>query len=469
MIEMNFKTLAARTGGTMIENALGESRFEGAVSDSRQVKSGMLFIAIRGERDDGHKYIDEAVRHGCSGVLVADDYKPADRYRIEIPLVAVNDTHRAMIDLAADYRRSLAGQLIAITGSNGKTTTKDITYAMLGLKSDRVYCSPGNFNNLYGLPLSLFGLPADTEFAVFELGISVPGEMNRLANMARPDLMLFTNVGPTHLATLGSVEGVAEAKFEMVDAADNDRPVIINGDDPELVRAAARRRRRFITFGIDSRADFTGRRGGVTADGYPTVIIDDVPVRIGLFGDHQAYNILAGYAVCKTLGLDITADDLNHIEYRPAPYRGEIEIINDLVIIADCYNANPVSMRSGLRSFRSYLDRLPHKKRGVVVVGDMLELGPEEIKYHEEVGRLLAELDFDLNIIVGERARTICDTAFTSGADKDKFRPCADTKAAGEPLIGGILRGDAVYLKASRGIGLEELITLMKGSAFRQN
>jgi len=470
LLTLNFKTLAGMINGRLLNEKTGETVFKGVSIDTRTLKKMQLFFAIRGEADDGHKYIADALKKNSAGLVVATDYNDLDIIGDRVPVVVVENTHEAMMRLASEYRKKIEVPLVAVTGSNGKTTTKEFILAMIRHKEKNTYGSPGNLNNLYGLPLAIFGMPADSRYGVFELGISIPGEMTRLAGIINPDLAVITNVGPTHLETLSTVEGVAEAKLELADAMKANQPVLINADDPVLMRAAEKRDRRVITYGIDNPADIRASLAGASADGFPLVKIDGGEVAIRLFGRYQAYNVLAGYAVCKTLGLDIRPEELNDIKYNFAPYRGEIENIGSLTVIADCYNANPVSISSGLQSFKEYLKNAAAKnRRSVAVIGDMLELGERSAEFHREIGRLLALLDFDYTLTVGPLSTDTYEAALAAGLDKTKIKHCEDTGGAGEVLLNDILRGDIVYLKASRGIALEKLIILLKGTAFRQN
>lgn len=467
---MDFRTLAAQINGKLLNDRFGEVSFRGVSIDTRTLRAQQLFFAIKGENTDGHKYIADALTKNSAGLVVASDFAGLGDIGSQVPVVLVENTHEAMMHLASVYRKKLPAGIVAVTGSNGKTTTKEFIFAMIKYKEKETYGSPGNLNNLYGLPLAIFAMPSGSRYGVFELGISVPGEMTRLASIVQPDLAVITNVGPTHLETLGSVEGVAKAKLELADSMESDRPVIINADDTVLTKAAMVRKHRFVTYGVNNKADFTAVRAGVSDDGFPVAKIDGVEINIKIFGQYQIYNLLAGYAVCKTLGLDIKPDELNNVDYRFASYRGEIENIEGLTIIADCYNANPASMTSGLKSFREYIGNISTgRHRSVAVIGDMLELGEKSVEYHQSIGRLLVDLNFDYVLAVGPLSKSMYDTALAMGLNKKKIRYCENTDDAGEALINDILRGDIVYLKASRGIALEKLITLLKGAAFRHN
>ena len=470
MIKLDFNTLAKEVKGELVQSRFGTTVFEGVSIDSRTIAERQLFVAVKGEKDDGHKYIDDVLKRTGAGLLIQRDYPDLPSIKDTVPIVIVENTHESMMRLARSYRRRLSACFIAITGSNGKTTTKEFIYAMIASKEKLTYRSSGNLNNLFGFPLAIFAMPQNSKYGVFELGISVPGEMTRLAEMAVPDLALITNVGPTHLETLSTIEGVAEAKLELVDMLSDDKPVILNKDFPVLMKAASRRKRNFITYGIETNADFTARAVGISDDGFPIIEIDGSRITIKLFGEHQAYNLLAGYAVCKVLGLNIKASELDNIEYRFAPYRGEIENINGLTLIADCYNANPASMESGLESLRRYLEHPAIQGRtNIVVVGDMLELGERSEEYHREIGILLARLHFDMVVAVGPHSESMRQAAVENGYDAKRIKHFSGTEEAGAHLVDNVMRGDIIYLKASRGIGLEKIITLLKGTAFRQN
>ncbi len=454
----------------MLNREFATAVFKGVAIDSRVVGGEQLFVAIEGVTDDGHRYLDDAIGKNCAGLLVNNKFTGIDELKNKVPTVAVDDTHLAMLKLAQNYRNESDTKLIAVTGSNGKTTTKEMIYSFIRNKTDSTYRSPGNFNNLFGLPLSIFRMPSDTKYAVFELGISVKGEMQKLAEIAQPDVVLITNIGPTHLETLGTMENVAEEKFSLADSLDSDKIVILNADDPTLMRAAAKRKRDFITYGFNSAADFRAEKAGISGSGFPKVQIDGKTIEIRLFGEHQVYNILAAYTTCRALGLDITAEDFDKLQYDVSMYRGEIDNISGLTVIADCYNANPTSMESGLRSFRNYLD-LPEmvNRPSIVIVGDMLELGEDSIMYHRQIGKLIADLKFENLIAVGQLSKDLFESAKENDFSNSNINYFTDVSKAGDFLIGNLPRGGVIYLKASRGIGLEKLITLLKGSAFRDN
>jgi UDP-N-acetylmuramoyl-tripeptide--D-alanyl-D-alanine ligase len=470
MIKLNFERLAQSAGGRLTNNRHCAKEFEGVSIDSRTIQPSQLFIAIKGEQNDGHKYIETALNKKCAGLMVERSFSGINEIDKNVPVVIVENTHEAMKQLAANYRENLKATFIAISGSNGKTTSKEIVTSMIRRKSRDCYSSPGNLNNQYGLPLALFGMSDKNGPGIFELGISTPGEMTQLARILKPDLALITNIGPTHLETLGSVENVAEAKLELADSMSDNQPVILNADDPVLMHAIAHRKRSFVTYGLLNPADFLAKDAGLSESGWPLMQIDGINIEVKLFGRYQIYNILAGYAICRTLGLDLTPEDINKIDFSTAAYRGEIEKFEGITIVSDCYNANPVSMKAGLLSFDDYShDLASANSRRLAVIGDMLELGEESEKYHREVGRQIAELSFELTYVIGPLSKLIYQSAIENGLNKKQIKYFDSTQTAGEVLLTDIARGDIVYFKASRGIGLEKIITQLKGAALRQN
>lgn len=470
MIRLDFKALAIAIAGRLVDNRFAAASFTGVSIDSRTVDKDMLFVAIVGEKNDGHKYIKEAMERGCAGLLISDESILTPTVLKNIAVVVVDDTHRALIDLAIFYRRKVDGTYIAITGSNGKTTTKDITYDMIKNRDERTYRSGGNLNNLYGLPLSILAMPEGTRYGVFELGISVIGEMARLAKILQPDVAVITNVGPTHLETLGTVEKVASEKFALVDNTLPACPAIINLDDARIAAEASRRKRPFLTFGLSGAADVSARKLGVDKNGYLQYRLMQRTFVIPAFGDYQIYNVLAGAAVCQALGFFPTEEELNGLDFNRTPHRGQIRKFDDLTVIDDCYNANPVSMTSGLKSFRRYVnDAHGLYKRTIVILGDMLELGPGELDFHRDIGRMLPELKIDVVCTVGKLASQIGKAAIGAGLDESRVHHFTDAREAGEFMTGNVLTGDIVYLKASRGIALEKIFDVMKERAAQQN
>jgi len=453
---LQFDELARITGGQLRRPETGAELFRGVSHDSRVVESGQLFIAVRGQRVDGHRFIDNAIAAGAAGIILEQSFANIDDVASKTPVVAVKDSHEAMMVLAEHYRSQCRAKIVGITGSNGKTTTKELTYRLIAAVESNVYRSPGNFNNLFGMPLALFAMSQDAEAAVMEMGISIPGEMTRLTRIVRPDVIVITNVGPSHLQYLESVEGVARAKLEMVSASPPDTPVIVNGDDPVLMKEASKLRSDLITFGLEG--DRTYRPDGVETgeDGVPVVTIESHRFRLPLFGRYQTANLLAAYAAFRTLGYDASGINTETIELATAPMRGEVLHLRGVTFVADCYNANPDSMASALDSFEQRPDGL----RRVVILGDMLELGAKEKDYHRDLGRRAAGMTCDLLVLVGPLSRHAADAAIKAGVAPEIVRHYDTAEACGTAMLHTLKEGDLVLVKASRGTGLEQVIDI---------
>ncbi len=457
MITLSFEQLAGMTGGKLVDQGVAARTFTGVSVDSRTIERGALFFAIRGERFDGHEFIDEAVERGAAGVV--SDTRWAGEIPGDAVSVRVDDSHDAMLRLAKAYLDTLKARRVSITGSNGKTTTKEFTYRLLSAVESKVYRSPGNFNNLFGMPLSLFAMPTETRVAIMEAGISVPGEMEKLARIIRPHLVAMTNISATHLEFLGTVEAVAREKLHLIRAAESGAPLIVNADDPLLMREAREAKEYLVTFGINSMADFMPDAIKCDDSGATLVMIDGYTFRLPVFGQYQVSNLLAAYAIVVTLGYSFKGVDTQNISLSTAPMRGEVISAGGIDFVADCYNANPDSVRSGLKSFAEY----PAKGRRIVILGDMLELGEESEKFHREIGRELSMLRFDLAMLVGPESKRAHETARRISRYPDRLRHCESVDGCIAEMKSELKAGDTVYLKGSRGIGLEAVLKAWQG------
>jgi len=453
LISLRFDQLATATGGTLYNSDCAFRSFKGVSIDSRTIREGELFIAIKGPSNDGHRFVDKALAAGAAGIVVQYDYPDLESVRGDRAVVAVRDGHEAMIALAISYRKKLSATMAAITGSNGKTTTKEFAWCLIKALKANCYRSPGNLNNLFGLPLSLFAMPQKTEVALMELGISTPGEMKRLARIVDPSLVLITNVGPSHLVYLKTIEAVAQAKLELVLGAREDAPIIINADDPVLVTEVERLGRDYITFGIAAQADFKPD-AIVPGQGGSTVTIEGNRFVLPLVGNHQVANLTAAYACCRTLGYSFESVDTAGIELTTAPWRGQIIERDGVTVLADCYNANPDSVKAGLKAFFAQVQR----GRRIVILGDMLELGEEARRYHRKIGQLLARSRFDLGLFIGPLARETMEAAAASGVDPNQLLHFRSAAECAREIVGTFTDGDQVYLKGSRGTGLEAIL-----------
>lgn len=335
----------------------------------------------------------------------------------------------------------------AITGSNGKTTSKEMLSACVNTRYN-TFKTIGNFNNLIGLPLSIFNLESSHDAAVFELGMNTFGEISRLAEICKPQIAVFTNIAPVHLEHLGSIEAIAKAKYELIEKMPQDGVVALNSDDPILSNWAQKLDQKVITYGIENDADFKVESFEFLPDGSSKFALNGINFRINYYGKHNIYNAACAIAGASLFGID-PKDLVGVLEsIKPGNLRSEIISKNAITIINDCYNANPISMKAAIDMFVEY----PITGRRIAVLGDMLELGDDEIKYHEEIGTYLKNLKIDALFTSGELSKYFL-TNFTGGY-KMHFD---DKKELVDELQSYLKPGDGVLIKGSRGIALEQV------------
>jgi UDP-N-acetylmuramoyl-tripeptide--D-alanyl-D-alanine ligase len=428
-------------------------------TDSRMMSASSLFVAIKGDRYDGHKYLRDVAAGGAIAAIVQE--KPD----VDLPnlhLIQVADTRAALGKLATMVRRQMKGKVVAVAGSNGKTSTKHLITAALSAKLHGT-ASPKSFNNEIGVPLTIF--PADPlqDFLVLEMGTNNPGEIRNLTMMARPDMAVITNCSAEHLQGLGDLLGVKRENASITEGLDEKQGLlIVNGDDPELLKVLEPWPGRKLTFGLgthnqlfasDIETDETGCRFNLNGS-------DKVRFFVPMLGRHSACNALAAIAVCKRLGL--TDEELAsglasakgpdmRLELRPA---GEVTVLND------AYNANPASMRAALETAA----QLPARGRRIAVVGDMLELGRSSERFHREVGEFAASQRFDALVCIGEQARLVMESAISAGMDAARVSHFTDAAAAAANVPRWLDTGDLVLLKGSRGMKLERVAKAIEES-----
>ncbi|MBW1896097.1 MAG: UDP-N-acetylmuramoyl-tripeptide--D-alanyl-D-alanine ligase [Deltaproteobacteria bacterium] len=363
------------TGGRLIGGSEG-GQFGGISTDSRTTKAGELFVAITGEMHDGHRFLEKAFQVGAQGALVSESYlrEESSSPKREQLWIAVPDTLKALGDMATFRRRQSPASVVAITGTNGKTTTKEMTAGVLGQAFD-VLKTPGNFNNLVGLPLTLFGLSRNHEWAVVEIAMNHPGEIRRLAEIAEPDLGVITNIEPGHLEGVKDIEGVMKAKGELLDVLGEDGIAVLNIDDERVCRLAEKFPGRVVTFGIHNSAEVRGEAVSQTPSGSDFDLAwydESVQVSLRISGMGAIYNALAAAAVGYRVGLSI--DEVKKGLEGTVSLPGRMEIISlagGIHLINDAYNANPGSVALAIETLRI----LKGQGRGHLVIGDMLELG----------------------------------------------------------------------------------------------
>jgi UDP-N-acetylmuramoyl-tripeptide--D-alanyl-D-alanine ligase len=410
----------ARLAGPAPEGAGGPAR---VVIDSRQTGHGDLFVGLPGEHADGGRFAAQALAAGAWGVLVAPEHAEAARCARPGALLAAADPLAALGRLATAWRRELACPVVGITGSVGKTSTKDLLAAMLA-PHRRVVASPQNWNTEIGLPLVVLSAPPGTEVLVLEMAMRGAGQIAELAAIAEPDVGVITNVGPVHLELLGSIEAIAAAKAELVGGLRAGGTAVVPAGEA-LLEPHRRPDVRTVTFG----------EGG-DVDTLPAAL------HVPFSSAHMRRNALAAVAAARALGVE-PAGEL-HVEL--SELRGQrLELPGDVLVIDDCYNANPMSMRAALDDLAASASG-----RRVAVLGDMLELGPDERRFHAEIGAHARDAGVELLVAVGPLAQHI-GAGHAGGA----VHAVADAAAAAELLPGLLEPGDTVLVKASRGVGLE--------------
>jgi UDP-N-acetylmuramoyl-tripeptide--D-alanyl-D-alanine ligase len=422
------------------------------VIDSRDVRQGSLFFALAGERTDGHRFVNDALGRGAAACVVSRAAPPVGRS------IVVDSPGEALVELARFERRAVRWRVIGITGSVGKTTTKDFAAAVLR-PAFRVSASPRSFNNEIGVPLTILGSHEDTEVLVAELGAGAVGEIAMLCGIARPAVGVVTAVGPAHLETFGSLEGVARGKAELVEALPPGGVAILNADDPVVATFASRTVATVLRFGRHADADVGAHAVRTEASGHARfrLVHGDgcVDVRLGVIGEHMVTPALAAASCGIALGLSLEACAAGLESARPSPGRmEELTTETGTLIIHDAYNANPVSMDAALRALAAVRNR----RRAIAVLGPMAQLGASSRTAHEKVGRLTAELGLHGLIALGERARPIADGALAAGMARQRVRWCLDQDEALDVILDIAGSNDAVLVKASRLAHLEEMV-----------
>ncbi|HEY7471853.1 MAG TPA: UDP-N-acetylmuramoyl-tripeptide--D-alanyl-D-alanine ligase [Gemmatimonadota bacterium] len=415
--------------------------------DSRRVAAGDLFVALRGERHDGNRFAAAAVEAGAAGVVGED--RPF-KGRGEIAFWPVTDGRAALQELAAFHRRRLDVRVVGVTGSNGKTTTKELIASVLaqGYPTAR---TRGNLNNQIGVPLTLLEIDPEHRWAVIEMGMNQPGEIAPLARIAAPDIAVITNVAASHLEGLGSIEAVLHEKLDLARALRPEGLLVYHGDQPMLREAAAGLACRRLSYGLHPSNDLAPDEWSLDEDGRGTFRLDGRTFRLRLTGKHNIVNALAAVAVGREAGLPVGAIAGGVAEPDALPLRMQLERWGEVVALVDCYNANPDSVVSAAAT----LSTLAGARRRIAVLGEMLELGPTSGEWHEWVGRELAKGAVDLVVTVGPGAARIAKGAEAAGLSTRRFD---SRREAEEWLVENVVTGDAILFKASRGAELETIV-----------
>jgi len=450
MNALSLRQIAAFAGGSL--TAVDPELIVTKVStDSRTLRPGNLFIALRGENFDGQQFVEQAIEHGAIGAMVDESWtRVAPK---TFALIHVADTLAGYQSLAANYRKSLALKVVAITGSNGKTSTKDFLAATLARRF-RVTKTEGNFNNHVGLPQTMLAANADDEIGVWEIGMNHPGEIAALAQLAAPDAAIITNVGLAHIEFMGSREAIAQEKGALAEAVAVGGTVVLNADDPFSASMAQRTRAKVILAGV---AEGAVRATDVrqSANGCEFTILEGAHrcrAQLPVPGIHMVQNAMLAVAAGRVFGLSLEECAAGLASATLTKARLQIQEINGVQFIDDSYNANPESMKAALRT----LIELDADGRRIAVLGQMNELGDESERGHREVGEAAATLGVDELIAVGETAAGIARAAAKAGLKKTSS--VASPEAAATRLAETASPGDLILVKGSRSAQMERVL-----------
>jgi UDP-N-acetylmuramoyl-tripeptide--D-alanyl-D-alanine ligase len=461
--------IAAAASGRLIGGDAGQA-IERISIDSRRVGEGDFFIAIRGERFDGHQFVPDALAAGARGILVdkrgaaaggtGGAGEPGGRGPV---VIEVGDTTRALQDIARDVRRRSGARVVAITGSAGKTTTKEIAADFLSARF-RVFRNMGNLNNHIGLPLSLLELRSRPEVAVVELGMNHPGEIRTLIGVAEPDVRVWTNVGDAHLGFFASSDEIADAKAEVLEAARAEQVLVANADDPRIAARIASFAGRVVTFGVHAGADVQATRvedrglDGTAADVRTPAGL--VHLETSLLGAGNLSNVLAATAVAVHFEVPLREIAARAAALRPARRRGELlRLPGGITLIDDSYNSSPAALARALDTVRAATG----SARKVAVLGEMLELGAHATRLHEDSGAAAAAAGLDLLVAVGgDPARAMAGAAIRAGMPAAAVLHVSSSAEAADRALQRIRPGDLVLVKGSRGIGTDVVVERLK-------
>ena len=450
------KELAIWTGGEWSPSVPDQVR--GISHDTRTLQSGDVYLAVKGENFDGHDFLAQARKHGAVGAIVAS--ASGLEGSEDLPLLIVEDTDVALQDMALAYRLKVNPHVVAVTGSAGKSTVKEMTASMLSM-AGLTARTPGNWNNEIGLPLSLLAMDPATRYGVFEVGMNHEGEIARLCRILKPSWGIVTNIGPVHMEFFKSIEGIAEEKASLLRSLTPDGLAVLNRDGGFFDLLCSACAAPVVTTSLQGKADYAcseilGDSGQIVVSGPST----DETTTLMLPSMHE-YNILnAMLAIATARSLNIGWEDIQQAlnTYESLPMRWQEEDIGAIHVVNDAYNANPLSMRSSLRAFtETKVDA-----GRWLLLADMRELGNIQDEQHFKLGEYVAEGDWKGLITVGALGLLIADGARNAGMPENRIHSCTSNEQAAGVAIGQMAAGDAVLLKGSRGMKLEEIIEFMK-------
>jgi UDP-N-acetylmuramoyl-tripeptide--D-alanyl-D-alanine ligase len=457
-MELTVEDILKATGASLAGSS--DVRCEGVCIDSRVLVPGHLFVAITGVHFDGHQFVADAAAKGASAAVVSKDVDCPDW----MPVVKVKDTERALGDIASWWRSRFDVPCIAITGSNGKSTTKEMAFAVAS-ELGEVLKTEGNFNNLIGLPLTVLRWEERHRAAILEMGMNAPGEIARLTEIARPNIGLITNVTSAHLEKLHSIEAVARAKGELFAGMGGDAVAIVNDEDPWVVKMAAAHKGKKIGYGMKNSSDV--RFLHMETDGLDTTELafsvrgKEYETRLPVPGAHNVMNALAAIAIGVALNIDPAVAAKRISSFRPMSMRFErIQLANGVRLVNDSYNANPGSMRAAFRT----VGAAKRAGRFIAVLGDMLELGGDSAKLHRQLGADAVEMGVDMMMVAGNFAKDVVAGAVDAGMKPSSAAAFGDVEEIASKLLSTIGAGDVVLVKGSRGMKMERVADALKNN-----
>ena len=460
-MELRVEEICTATNGTLLQGN-PKAVVRGVSNDSRRIASGELFVPLIGSNCDGHFFVADAFTRGADASFIQRRHPLTSGLKerfAENVLIEVADPLHALGDLAHCWRRKFAIPVVAITGSNGKTTTKEMTWQIVNQRLSALK-NPGNWNNLIGLPLSLLQLGQQHQVAILEMGMSARGEIERLAEIAAPDIGVITNVGPAHLEQLITIENIMAAKGELFAALGPEDIAVVNQDDERVVALARTTRARVLTYGLrdgEVRGTVSPVRSGAKTTFTLAIQGQETTITLPLPGAMFLSNALAAAAVGHALQLTLEDIKQGLEQFQPMPGRMERISMDGAMIINDAYNANPVSMERSLQ----VLAAAQHGSRKIAVLGDMCELGKQAAEYHRQAGYCAAQLGIDYLFLYGIFADAVAEGARAGALDERHILIFATKEALAEHLEQTLQHGDWILVKGSRAMGMEQIITLL--------
>lgn len=422
-------------------------------TDSRTLQPGDLYVPLKGERFDGHDFIWEAVSRGAMGFLTSQSYTRED----DLAIIQVRDCLAALQALAREVRNRSSYRTIGLTGSTGKTSTKDFLKSILARRF-KVRATPKSYNNEVGLPLTILAAGSQDEILIAELGMRGEGQIAQLCEILRPDMGIVTRIGPVHLETLGPEDRIARAKGELVEAIPETGLVVLNRDDRWFPYMVGKARGRVVSYGIDSEAEVRATDIELDAEARPSFQLisrnGKTLVKLETMGEHNVANALAAAALADGLGVSMEEIREGLQEAELSGMRMEMVRVGGIRIINDAYNANPMSMKAALRT----LSHVGKRARTIALLGDMLELGEKAVYYHREIGREVVEQKIDFLIAVGDLSKYTYEAAVEAGLEQKRALLVDSLDDAANEIKKILSSGDVLLIKASRAIGLERVL-----------